>query len=587
MLDQIVSRLQDCKVLVVDLETTGLKWNAGDKIAGIAIHAPELEYSIYIPFRHGVLTSSYESQGNLSLDDMCLLYNLLANPDREYYTWNGKFDMLFLQHEGFPLLERNVVYHDVMTALHLLDENRKRRGLNYKLKDAARQFLGQEYGEAEDELKDELEKRGMKKGSMALLPYNLVERYAVADVEITWKLWEFFKPYLEEWMQLDLFNENSLFMSSVLLRMEYEGMLVDTDLIKEHMVRSSEEADKIASDVLARTPMIRNLNSPAQISSALNLPDARRATLERSINPVAQDIVAYKFMAKANNTFYRPYLTLAEGDGKLHPSLHIIGTVSGRLSCSEPNLQQVPRESNRYHVKEVFVAPEGYVFAQYDYAQLELRLACHFAQEKTMTDMFNNGEDLHQYTADNLGVDRYTGKTMNFGLLYGMGPDKAAVYLGIPLEDARQLVPAWHGLYPSFRAAHNSIMRIATQKRTPTGAPQDPSASDGHRFVRLMDGRVRHVNSNDDIFSTWNFLIQGTGAILMRRSLNRIAEVFPYSDRRVIPILTVHDSFIAYIDERYVEEISQEIIGIMVDFPRFNPKMEVDVKTGKSWGELS
>lgn len=582
MLNKVVSKFENCKTLVVDLETTGLHWNAGDKIAGIAIHAPEVDHSVYIPFRHGVLTSSYVDQGNVSCDDMYLLHDLLCDPDREYYTWNGKFDMLFLQHEGFPLLERGIIYHDVMTALHLLDENRKRRGLNYKLKDAARQFLGQEYGDPEEELKDELKKRGLQKGNMALLPYQMVERYAIADVEITWKLWELFKPYLIEWMQLDLFYENSRFMSLALLRMEFEGMLVDTGLINEHMVSSQRDAEQIANDVLSKTPMIRNLNSPAQVSSALGLPNAKRDTLERSANPIAQDIVAYKFLAKANSTFYRPYLILSEGDGKLHPSLHITGTVSGRLSCSEPNLQQVPRESNRYHVKEVFVAPEGYVFAQFDYAQLELRLACHYAQEQTMTDMFNNGEDLHQYTADNLGVSRYTGKTMNFGLLYGMGPEKAAAYLGIPLEDAEKLVPAWHALYPNFRAAHNSIMRIAAQKRTVTGAPD----IDGHRFIRLMDGRVRHVSEQGDLFSTWNFLIQGTGAILMRRSLIKIAEAFPYSDRRVIPILTVHDSLIAYIDERYVDDISQTIIGIMTDYPKFNPKMEVDCKTGKSWGVL-
>lgn len=581
--DRALERISGFSTIYVDLETSGLRPFGGDTITGVALLIGATAY--YFPFRH-------LAGDNLPISWLPELWHALAGA-HVLVGWNFKFDLNFMLHEGYDTLSNYPpqTTRDVMIALHLLDENRYDKGANYKLKDAAAMFIDAAAADSDKGLQVELAAIGLKKGSMCYLPATSVAKYAMMDVVLTAELEDYFMPYLRKWGQEELYQELSDFERLVLHRMESNGMLVDRDLIKERVATAEQQAQEALEQIQKVAGYPINPNSPAQVASWLGLYNAQRETLELSGDPRAEMIVDYKFLAKAVSTFYKPYLLFSEGDGKIHPSLNIIGTVSGRLSSSEPNLQQVPRKAKQgkkgYTVKDVFTAPEGYVLAQFDYGQLELRLACHFAQEPKMTAMFNEGTDLHQYTADALGIDRQTGKTMNFGLLYGMGPEKAARFLRLELSDARELVPAWHALYPSFRAAHNAAIKVAQQHRNPAGEKVDPMDEEAFNFIRLPDGRVRHYYGADaPYFSSWNTLIQGTGAIVMRRALLRVVQRYPQGNSEVIPVMTVHDSLIAYIREDVVEEEVARIISMMTDFSEFNPPMTVDVKTGKSWGSV-
>lgn len=565
---------------VVDLETTGLSPFLGDKLAGVAVYIPACGWAYYFPFRHA-------SGDNLPLALLEDLWETLDTVDT-LVGWNFKFDLNFMAVDNYDTLNPEQEKFDVMIALHLLDENRYDKGLNYKLKDTAAQLVDENAKDADEALHEELRKRGIKKGLMYQLPAELVAEYAMMDVVLTWELEVLFAPYLEKWGQVDLYQELSEFEWRVLHRMELRGMQVDRDLIERMIAENGDEASVLLAKIQQAAGYAINPNSPAQVASWLKLDNAQRETLELSGDPRAEMLLDYKFTTKAVNTFYTPYLHFSSGDGSVHPSLHVIGTVSGRLSSSEPNLQQVPRKAKAgvrgYSVKDVFTAPEGYVLAQFDYGQLELRLACHFAHEVTMTNMFNTGVDMHQYTADALNIDRQTGKTMNFGLLYGMGAEKAARFLRLDLREARELVPAWHALYPAFRATHNEAIRIAQLRRTPSGELTD---SDGYQYIRLPDGRVRHYYGEEArYFSSWNTLIQGTGAIVMRRALLNICKTYPPEQDVLIPVMTVHDSLICYIKDWAVEEVVERVIGIMTDFPEFNPPMAVEAKWGKSWGAV-
>lgn len=575
------TRMEDCAV--VDLETTGLNPFLGDRLAGVAVYLPACATAYYIPFRH-------TEGNNMPLYHLKTVWEALRSVPI-LIGWNFKFDLNFMATDGYPTLSNYQETRDAMVALHLLDENRYDKGLNYKLKDSAAQFLDANAKDADNALHEELKKRGIKKGLMCQLPPELVAEYAMMDTILTWELELFFIPYLQKWNQLGLYRELCDFERLVLHRMEMTGMLVNRRMIAERI----EGADAAAAEKLAEIQQAAgypiNPNSPAQVASWLGLDNAQRETLELSGDPRAEMVIDYKFLAKAVSTFYQPYLHFSAGDGRIHPTLNVIGTVSGRLSSSEPNLQQVPRKAKQgkkgYTVKDVFTAPPGYVLAQFDYGQLELRLACHFAQEPKMTHMFNTGVDLHQYTADALGIDRQTGKTMNFGLLYGMGPDKAARFLRLDLSEARKLVPAWHALYPSFRAAHSQAIRIAQTPRSPSGDILEAWDDNAFNYIRLPDGRVRHYyGAEAPFFSSWNTLIQGTGAIVMRRALMRIMEAYPDGNPVFIPAMTVHDSVIGYIKEEVVDEVVAHVVQLMTDFPEFNPPMTVDAKYGKSWGSV-
>ena len=569
----------DAQTLVVDLETTGLNPFGQHMIAGFALYDPDTENKVYLPVGHAT--------GNLDYREVVNdLRTVLSDRERTYYAYNAKFDMRFLHAAGFPLLDNRVIYRDVMFAAHLVDETRQQRGLNYKLKDLAAQYVSPDADRASRELDALLLSRKYSKGDMWRLDASEAAEYAMQDVVITWQLWRFIEPYLAKWQVEDLWYENNRFASQVLLRMETNGVPVDRDIVMQHIVQSNEKATALLADIRKLAGYDINPNSPAQIRAFLHTPDATKKTLARMVGGPGAMINQYKQLTKAVGTFYMPYLEQSKYDGKLHPNFHVIGTVTGRLSSSEPNLQQVPRQAKNgdgYNVKDVFVAPDGWSILQADFAQLELRLACHFAGEKTMTDMFNNGEDLHQYTANQLGIDRHTGKTLNFGLLYGMGVTKAADFLNISEQDAKELVPGWHTLYPAFRRKHNQLVELANTPRNPDGTL---NFANGYRFIRLPDGRVRRYLPTDNTFSSWNALIQGTGAILMRRALLAFIEQYPYHNGVVEPILTVHDSVILLVKDTHINQVAYDIRQAMRNFPEYNPGMDADVQVGKSWGSL-
>lgn len=604
--ERAIRRMEQTEVIVLDTETNGLYPYMSNRIIGISIYLPEYDESYYFPFRHG--------EGfNWPVDNIQYLHKALTQKI-EYYGWNVKFDLHFLQVEGFPILQNHIVYNDVMIALHMLDENRNdmadERGLNYKLKDNARLFLGAESAEAEDELVEEMKLRGIKgKDDMWKLPAYLVNKYAEDDVRLTWQLLQLFIPYLEKWSQLELFYEKCKYNSTILARMENYGTPVDHEKINDHIQSNSVRVTELLESLRRKFGEKFNPNSPQQVSKALDTVNAKKATLSMLGDEDAEAIMEYKFRTKAEGTFYKPYLWYSAFDGKIHPTFNVTRTVTGRLSSSDPNLQQVPRFTEKYRVKEVFVAPKGYVLVQADYAQQELRLACNFSGQENMIALFEQGRDLHSYTAAYLfGIDeqwlideikngnkkakefRHIGKTANFGFLYGMGVSKAALYLSenlkrnVPEKEAKKIVYGWRDLYPRFVTALQNCSTAADSLRNPDGT--SARLDEGYKYYRLEDTSVRHYIKGQRPFTAWNYLIQGTGGMIMRKALLRIDKIFPIEQDEVIPAISVHDSVVAFVSEDVVDKSITMIKDAMENFPQYYPPMKVDIQIGKDWGNL-
>lgn len=662
-LNEIIAKLERADDIVVDLETTGLHPYEGDRLIGIALYLPTEDESFYLSYRHS-------DTANLPLESLQRLYSALSDPTKHYWGWNVKFDAHFLLVDGFPILENGAIYRDVMIALHMLDENRydlsDTRHLNYKLKDNARIYLGADSASDDSELDDLLKSKGYGKGDLYKLKADQVSSYAESDVKLTWELLTFFKPHLEEWQELDLFNEMCEFNGGILLRMEHVGVPVDQALIREHMAKNVIESNKALYSLKGRYSDTFNPNSPTQIKEALGTKDGKRITLERQGSIEAQEIIDYKYLTKANGTFYEPYLKRSRLDGRIHPSFNTTRTNSGRLSSSDPNLQQVPRFSEQYRVKQVFVAPVGYKIVQFDYSQQELRLACHFSGQENMTKEYvEKGEDadVHSLTTSILfGISyedakkkenkpkRNIGKVTNFGFSYGMGILKASVYIAsslkktlyidkafydeyhdylpknaknerltyeefrqrfakyyagaVEVEDAKlaakedsessisiwettKILFDWKKLYSRFVDSLKLFAELANTPRTPRG--NRTSSEEGYKYMRLDDGRVRHYIKGQRPFTGWNYKIQGTGAMIMRKALMTVNKEFPYTgySDQVYPIISVHDSMIALIKyDAYFNLHIKEIKRIMEDFPEYYPPMLVDVEYGNNWGEL-
>ena len=660
--DEIIPKLEQAKIIVVDLETTGLRPYLGDRLTGIALYLPETGESWYVTFRHG------EGE-NVPIEDLAKFKAVLSDPTKDYYGYNVKFDVNFLLVDGFPILENRAIYKDVMLALHTLDENRydlsDKRGLNYKLKDNGRLYLGDEEGAKEDALAEELKRRNLPKGSMWQLPGAIVAPYAEQDVILTWKLWQFFLPYLEKWNQLDYFNMIAEFNSTVLARMEYHGVPVDRDLIQQHIEENKIQVAKDLASLKTKYGEKFNPNSSQQVKAALGTENSRKTTLERLGTIESDEILDYKNLSKAEGTFYSPYLVYSAFDGRIHATFNIGRTTSRRLSSSEPNLQQVPRYSKRYRVKQVFIALPGYKLVEIDYSQQELRLACHFSGQENMSAVYNADGDVHELTASYLFMTnmkeldkqeydqkRQIGKVANFGFSYGMGVMKAATYIASSLkkaltvdkkfyDDHKEYLPkitlendtkrplTWDEFYGTLKKMYAGVMLVEDAKDEERLLPEDiisiytttkilfdwkslyskftnglraysnqastfrnpdgslATAETGYKYLRLADGCVRHYIRGQRPFTAWNFLIQGTGASIMRQSLLRIDRAFPFPNQEVIPIISVHDSVVLLVKENENFDTNLRIIRDLMEDYDYSPRMKVDIKVGYNWGETS
>lgn len=572
----------DADTVVFDTETTGLRPYHGDKVCGFSLYFPEANRAFYIPVRHG-------EGNNLNPEQVfAWLKGYMFDPSVNYIGFNTKFDLHFLLGEGLPAPTQ---VEDVMIAAHLLNENEalsndnKRTGA-YQLKRLARKYLGAWAGTGEDELKAWLIKKGYgKKGQMWQLPAEDVAYYAMMDVVITWHLREFYRPHLERWHQWELYKQRNDFLLYYLLPCERNGVYTDIGTMLDHMAEIQPKTAALLAELREAATECGlndfNPNAPAQVKAFLNMKGYHLgSTNAKFLEPLARDgelwpsrILDYRRLSKARTSFYIPYLEHRDKRGYIHTSYFATGTSSGRISSGTPNFQQI---SKRGDLKKIFKPRPGYIFMQFDYKTLELRLAVHFAKEGKMRQMMLDGADLHQYTADRLSemlnrpISRQLGKTSNFGLVYGQGARRAALEFGIDLKLAEQLVRGWRSLYPAFQKFSYALSDLAQQWRTVEGK-KPTNEEQGYQYLRLFNGRVRHYSEfafygEDAGFKdALNFLCQGTGAAVTEISALRIGRQID-GDDRILPIMTTHDSLTFEVHEDYINEAYQLIKIEMEDW---------------------
>lgn len=304
-------------------------------------------------------------------------------------------------------------------------------------------------------------------------------------------------------------------------------------------------------------------------------PFASEEEIERAKS--ARKVLEFRGWQKADSACYVAYRNLVSPDGRIRPSFKIHGTKTGRLSCEKPNLQQIPRKSDKPwngSVKQCFIPQdENWELWEFDYKTLEFRLAALYANEKALMQRVNDGQDLHQATADlikeltGIVIPRQDAKTTNFLILYGGGIDKLAWQLGCDHDKAELIYNAYHAALPGVKY----VMKQATRK------------AKNQNHVRYWSGRRKHYNTRWNIgeeHKAFNALCQGGGAEMVKHAMVKQAHLLLPSARRMV--LQVHDSVVWEIRKDYVEETVPLISKIMSDWPQFPVKFDVDAHR---WGE--
>lgn len=566
------------KLVAVDTETTGL--------------------NVYSPKVQPILISWCHSKGvGLARPEEGIpsfLRSWLTDRSVAKLFWNATFDIEVLAKAGCKV--RGPI-HDGYIAARLIESDKQK----LSLKDAAREFLNDPYL-PEIRLRKYIRNNriDVKHTGYGQIPPRILEPYAVHDARMTFRLWKLYRPKLLEAGMWEVYLRD-LEAQAVARAGTRVGLRVDT-------TRATTLATEVESAREAKLATLRrvsgrpdfNPNASAQVASFVydgqdtkverwtkkGRPSTDEIALLRAGTGRAAAILEYRNLAKAKSTYLRPLLKETV-NGRIHPSLNVVGTRTGRFSSSNPNLQNIPRvgEGLLAQMRHCFVADPGTFLVFLDYDQVELRLAAHFSKEPSMLKAIRQGKDLHGETAKLVfGVDekhtnwktyRFLGKTLNLSIQYGIGPEKYrdAVFkltsragnpLIITLSEASQHISDYKSAHPKIVELFSEIDRMVAL----TGGVRNPYG----RFIRVDPSAT---------YTGVNYLIQSTSADVMKEAMISCQPLL--KDYGAKFLLTVHDELIFSVpleSKALVEELRKH----MEVYDKFSVPLTVSASYGRSWG---
>jgi DNA polymerase-1 len=553
--NEAIEKIQTQPKLAVDLETTGLNpWKnqkGQDQICGIAIHSGIDGW--YFPFGHS-------NSENCSKEQKEVLTNLLSRKE-VLCNHNINFDRHFLSRIGCNTKEVKVV--DTLLGAHLLNEND-----NNKLKALADKHLGTNSSEAEKHLTKVLMSWGYAKDDMWRLPAELVAPYAIQDTKLALALEGFLDRRLDKRVR-PLWDELNEY-STVIFKMVERGIRCDTDTVKELRNEAYAKCTDLEQRIKSVAGRHVNPSSPASVGKWLLVQSTEEEHLSKlKAREGVPELLQFRSWKKGIDTYYNKYLELVCEDGRLHCDMRITGTGGGRLSTANPNLQAVPRYTEEQKVRKCLKPTEGKVFLEVDYSQAEIRLAAHYTKEQTIIEALKKGKDLHQFVADEAGIDRQTAKTINFSIIYGSGPGRLAEQLGIPVNKAKEFLYNFHDRFPKYKQLTNQAQKMAEER----GA------------IRYWTGRLRHFDGPEsEPHTAFNQLIQGGVSEIIRRAMTAIDAALP--EKEAAMVLQVHDAILFEVEPKELKHVYHTVKEIMEYQPEFDVPFVVDAKIGPSYGEM-
>ncbi|HLY31542.1 MAG TPA: DNA polymerase I, partial [Ktedonobacterales bacterium] len=589
-LDVLARSLASAGVFAFDLETDSQS-EFQAHIVGLSFSLGEGE-AYYIPVGHTTDTTGAAPGRQLSLDEtLARLRPVLTDPRVGKVGHNAKYDMLVLARHGVWV---EGLCCDTMVAAYLL--NPGRRGLG--LKDQAFETLGVIMTPITD-----LIGTGKQQTTMAHAPIRAAADYAGADADMTLRLMHALEPKLTA-LNLDkLFHEVEVPLIPVLTRMEYTGILVDPDFLQRMGKELDEQIAALAKDVYEAVGHEFNLNSPKQLSeilfTELKLPSARKTktgysvdaeTLEglRGLHPGVDALLEYRQLSKLKSTYVDGLLAEIDPQNRVHTSFSQTIASTGRLSSSNPNLQNIPvRTEVGRRIRNAFLADPGNYLLTADYSQIELRILAHITHEPALVQAFEHDEDVHAATAAQLfhvGLNEITpdqrrlAKTVNFAVLYGQSAFGLARVTGMANSAAVEFIRNYERTFP--------LVREYTQQTLHQARTQG--------YVQTLLGRRRYlpdlatlpiVQRQAAEREAINMPIQGTNADMIKIAMIRLHHQLMELKLGARLILQVHDELALEVPEGEVAQVAPLVREAMVGALELSVPVKVEMKLGRTWYE--
>jgi DNA polymerase-1 len=553
---EVLTKLEHSPLFYLDCETDGLEIYDDKRLCGIALKAAEDATPYYLPFRH--------PGQNLPLDDLAKIGKVLADPKKTWSNWNIEFDMGVLMNEG---LDINCRVRCSRVAAHLSNENEYGPVKHFALKPWAKKYIDPHAADAQAALKEHLGGAGYIHEYPA--DNELVLKYVYDDVIYAEQAMIKCMRKLGRDGLTDLYAELEDYVRANQFLVS-NGLLVDVEALERGIDEKQAEQERIVAELERVVGRKFNPNSHIQVKDYYGIPHTASADKEfledRFDDPATEHILKYRQATKAIGSFYKPLLNFRDKNNRVHAGIDLCGTVSSRPSCSNPNLQALPREGDTYDVRSKIIAPPGHSILSSDYSQAELRLLAHYSRSPYLLHAYENDLDIHRVMSDMLSIDRDWAKRLNFGCSYGLGADGFARQAR--LSKAKALV-----VYERF---HDAMPEISRLRRRMEGFAK----ADG--FIKLWTGRRRRYR--EEHHKAMSGLIQGGVAEMMRVGMCRVYKLAKQYGFEIV--LQVHDDIIMYVPDELVSTVAPLVKAALEDF-NFAVPIKCELKVGKTWGKMT
>jgi DNA polymerase-1 len=563
------------------------------KLVGISLAWTDRQ-GVYIPVGHDYLGAPRQ----LALDEvLSILAPLLADPSVPKVGQNLKYDSHVLRRHGMPVAGWEL---DTMVAAFLLDPDRS----TFNMDSLAATYLGHETIKYSS-----LVGTGAKQLTLNQIDVERVTDYAAEDADVTLRLAGVLGPKLREAGVEDVWRVIDGPVLPILVRMEAAGIKIDVTALRALSTEMEASLDAARREIHALAGRPFNVDSPKQLREILFVglglkPGKKTAksgeystdasTLEDLLDQheIARKLLEYRELAKLKGTYVDTLPELVNPEtGRVHTSYHPTGAATGRLSSSDPNLQNIPaRTSVGLRIRSAFVPEDGSVFLASDYSQVELRVLAHLCEDPGLTAAFVAGEDIHRVTAAKVfGVApkdvtdemRRRAKAVNFGILYGMSEARLARDQGLTRQEAHDFIAAYFDRFKNVRTYIEGVRAEATREGVVS------TLFGRKRWFPQLRGRAHRGEMEQALRAAVNTTIQGTAADLMKLAMQRVERTLEDGGFRARMLLQVHDELLLEVPRGELSPVRDRVREAMEHVHPMRVPLLVDQKTGQDWREVT
>lgn len=583
---KVFHELKQKKRFALDTETTSLDAMQA-KLVGISL-ATAAGKAWYVPLAHQLELGQSQPPMPQVLRD---LQSLLADESVEVFGQNLKYDLKILANAGVTCQAK---LFDTLLASYLVNASGQ-----HNLTVLAQQYLAHTMIAYADVVG-----RGKTEITFDEVPLDKALQYSAEDADMTFQLGQIFQQKIREQGLEDLFYQLEIPLLQVLLEMEMHGVLLDCDYLQTLSKQFHEKLVQLERSIYEMAGQEFNIQSPKQLGEILfeklQLPGGKKTKTGFSTSqdvledladqhPLPKVILEYRSFAKLCSTYVDSLPQLVHPKTKrIHSSFNQVVAATGRLSSSDPNLQNIPiRSEEGRKIRSAFVAAKGFVFLDCDYSQIELRVLAHMSEDAVLLDAFAKNLDIHAITAAGIfggspesvsKEQRSVGKTINFATLYGQGAFSLAKQLGVSVAEAKSYIESYFARFPSIAAYREKVLDEARKTQV----------------VKTLFGRVRPVadiNAPNVMMRqgaervAFNSVFQGTAADIIKKAMVQLHAELPKISAQSKMLMQVHDELIFEVPEAEVEKVKAEVLRIMSTCVQLKVPLLVEAGIGKNWGE--